>query len=138
MPTIINGSTGIDQVQSGVITPDDLNTAVNPSVQRIQTFTAQASTAGTSIDFTGIPTWAKEITIAFNGVSTNGTSVIQVQLNNVNTGYSSTATGFNATTMSAASIGTGFGIAETNTAAFTFFGSMVLTNVSGNIWTYLS
>jgi len=42
--------------------------------------TAQASTSGTSIDFTGIPSWAKKITVMFNGVSTNGSSDIQIQL----------------------------------------------------------
>lgn len=44
------------------------------------TGTAQNSTSGTSIIFNSIPSWAKQITVMFNGVSTNGTSVIQVQL----------------------------------------------------------
>lgn len=42
--------------------------------------TPQASTSGTSIDFTGIPAGVRRITIMFNGVSTNGTSVVIVQL----------------------------------------------------------
>ena len=42
--------------------------------------TAVASTSGTSIDFTSIPSWVKRITVMFNGVSTNGTSQVQVQL----------------------------------------------------------
>jgi hypothetical protein len=42
--------------------------------------TAVASTSGTSIDFTGIPSWVKRITVMFNGVSTNGTSIPMVQL----------------------------------------------------------
>jgi hypothetical protein len=42
--------------------------------------TAQASTSGTSIDFTGIPSWAKRITVMLNGVSTNGTAQVGVQL----------------------------------------------------------
>ena len=36
--------------------------------------TTQNTTSGTSIDFTGIPSWAKRITISLAGVSTNGTS----------------------------------------------------------------
>lgn len=36
--------------------------------------TAVASTSGTAIDFTGIPSTIKRITITFNGVSTNGTA----------------------------------------------------------------
>ena len=42
--------------------------------------TAVASTSGTSIDFTSIPSWVKRITVMFSGVSTNGTSEIQIQL----------------------------------------------------------
>jgi hypothetical protein len=36
--------------------------------------TAVASTSGTSIDFTSIPSWVKRVTINFQGVSTNGTA----------------------------------------------------------------
>jgi hypothetical protein len=42
--------------------------------------TAQNSTSGTSIDFTGIPSWAKRITVMLDGVSTNGTSIPIIQL----------------------------------------------------------
>ena len=59
--------------------------------------TAIASTSGTSIDFTGIPSWAKKITVMFNGVSTNGTSGIVVQVGNgtiQTTGYSSSSSSF--------------------------------------------
>jgi len=46
----------------------------------ISSSTAVASTSGTSIDFTSIPSWVKRITVMLNGVSTNGTSNLQVQL----------------------------------------------------------
>lgn len=42
--------------------------------------TAVASTSGTSIDFTGIPSWAKRITVMFQGVSSNSTSLWLLQL----------------------------------------------------------
>lgn len=42
--------------------------------------TAVASTSGTSIDFTSIPSWVKRITVMFDGVSTNGTSLPAIQL----------------------------------------------------------
>jgi hypothetical protein len=42
--------------------------------------TAVASTSGTSITFNSIPAWVKRITVMFSGVSTNGTSNIQIQL----------------------------------------------------------
>jgi hypothetical protein len=46
----------------------------------IKSGTAVASTSGTSIDFTSIPSWVKRITVMFQGVSTSGTSIVQVQL----------------------------------------------------------
>ena len=58
--------------------------------------TAQNSTSGTSIDFTGIPSWVKKITVMLNGVSTNGTSSLLFQLGTSSgvetTGYVSSAT----------------------------------------------
>jgi hypothetical protein len=56
--------------------------------------TAQASTSGTSIDFTSIPSWVKRITVMFNGVSTNGTSNILIQIGSgsiLTSGYGSSA-----------------------------------------------
>lgn len=50
--------------------------------------------SGTSIDFTGIQSWAKRITVMLNGVSTNGTSPVIIQLGSgaiQTTGYSSSA-----------------------------------------------
>lgn len=38
------------------------------------------SASGTSVDFTGIPSWVKRITVMFDSVSTNGTSIPMVQL----------------------------------------------------------
>jgi hypothetical protein len=53
--------------------------------------TVVASTSGTSIDFTGLPSWVKRITVMFSGVSTSGASQVQVRLGTsggvVATGY---------------------------------------------------
>lgn len=51
-----------------------------PSARGITLASAVNTTSGTAIDFTGIPSWVKRITVMFNGVSTNGTSRAQVQL----------------------------------------------------------
>ena len=42
--------------------------------------TAVASTSGTSIDFTGIPSWVKRITMMWEAVSSSGTSSNIIQL----------------------------------------------------------
>lgn len=71
--------------------------AGTPSGSVITSGTAVASTSGTSINFTGIPSWAKRITVMFRGVSTSGTSPYLVQLGDSGgietTGYVSTSIG---------------------------------------------
>jgi hypothetical protein len=104
----------------------------------IKSGTAVASTSGTAIDFTGLPSWVKKITVMFNGVSTNGTSNYLIQLGDSggveNTGYISTSVTTDSSGSSA-----GFN----STAGFAWFSSLatyahsglsVITNISGNIW----
>lgn len=51
--------------------------------------------SGTAVDFTGIPSWARKVTVLFDGISTNGTSSIQCQLGDAggieNSGYTVTS-----------------------------------------------
>ena len=105
---------------------------------KIVSGTAVASTSGTSIDFTGIPSWVKRVTVMFNGVSTNGTSFVQVQLGAgsvTTTGYSSVAAVCsNAASPAVASSTSGFSICSDGSASYTRYGSLQLFNVSGNIW----
>ena len=98
--------------------------------------TAVASTSGTSIDFTGLPSWIKRITVMFNGVSTNGTSNILLQLGDVggveNTGYTSRSQ----TTGSSATSTAGFILTVSlSTSADTFNGAIFLNFLSSNTWT---
>lgn len=57
--------------------------------------TATASTSGTAVNFTGIPSWAKRITVMFSGVSTSGTSKVILQIGDAGgveiTGYLGTS-----------------------------------------------
>ena len=95
--------------------------------------TAVASTSGTSIDFTGIPSWVKRITVMFSGVSTNGTSLLQIQIGSgsfTTSGYVSAA-GYNGTYTSAT---TGFVIDGSHSAAVVLSGALVLTLLGSNTW----
>lgn len=93
---------------------------------RMQLMTAKTA-SGTSVDFTGIPSWAKKITVMFNGVSTNGTSLVQVQLGDSGgigtTGY-----------ISAGGITSGFAVAGSVSAGDIRSGSAILTTLGGNVW----
>ena len=98
--------------------------------------TAVASTSGTSIDFTGIPSWVKRITVMLSGVSTNGTSNILIQLGDAggveNTGYTSRSQ----TTGSSTTSTDGFILTVSLSAASdTFNGSISLNLLSSNTWT---
>ncbi len=116
------------------------DTLTNKTIQggAITSGTAVASTSGTSIDFTGLPSWVKRITLIFNEVSTSGSAGTVVQLGTgatptyTNTGYVSTSVGA-APSPGASNYTNGFGI-RNDTAAYVMSGNMVLTNISGNIW----
>lgn len=76
------------------VTGTDTTKALNSAVVRnnnIINATTQLTTSGTAKDFTGIPAWAKEITIMFDQVGTNGISDFLIQLGDAggieNTGY---------------------------------------------------
>ena len=56
--------------------PFSTNGTTYAATQKLTVSTAQASTSGTSIDFTGIPSWVKRITVMLAGVSTNGSSFV--------------------------------------------------------------
>jgi hypothetical protein len=105
------------------------------SASVITSGTAVASTSGTSIDFTGIPSWAKRITVMYNNVSTTGTGIlIQLGSGSVTTsGYSSGATFQNNTGVSFTTSTSGFYLAA-DTASATLYGSMLFSNITGNTW----
>ena len=99
--------------------------------------TAVASTSGTSIDFTSIPSWVKRITVMLNAVSTNGTSIIQVQLG-TSGGVQTTSYNGNSTSTSGGAIGTtgyttGFAL-RTGNASSSLYGSFIISLLNSNNW----
>ena len=105
----------------------------------IKSGTAVASTSGTSIDFTGIPSTAKRITVMLNGVSVSGTSITSIQIGSgsvANTGYISTGTSTSSGGTSAASSTAMFLTGGTQGAATNIIGQFFICNVTGNTWTF--
>ena len=104
--------------------------------------TAVASTSGTSIDFTEIPSWVKRVTVMFSAVSTNSTGTFQIQLGTTSsieiTGYTG-ASGVmvNAAVSSGTNPSTGFGIYNGG-AAYNIYGNAIITllNPATNLWCY--
>jgi hypothetical protein len=99
--------------------------------------TAVASTSGTSIDFTSIPSWVKRITVMFNGVSTNSTSIPQVQLGYSGgietTGY--TSNGYTSNTNNSSST-TGFLLGGGSGATYARVGIATICLMGSNLWAF--
>jgi hypothetical protein len=96
--------------------------------------TAVASTSGTSIDFTSIPSWVKRISVMFNAVSTSGTSIVQIQLGSFTiqtTGYVAAA----ANDATGTALTSGFPLNDTNSAAAeTKYGTAIFSLLGSNTW----
>jgi hypothetical protein len=101
--------------------------------------TAVASTAGTSIDFTGIPSWVKRITVMFNGVSKSSTANFLIQLGAGSvetTGYVGNAVAVLSTVAIVnVSSTAGFPTAGDAAGVSVIYGSLVLTLLGSNAWT---
>lgn len=109
---------------------DEVQITSNGVLRGIVLGTALASTSGTAVNFTGIPSGVKQITISLDAVSTNGTSGIQVQIGDAGgletTGYISTGSNSDATAIAASGSTAGFFI-RNGSATVTSNGSIILT-----------
>lgn len=92
---------------------------------------------GTAVDFTGIPSTAKRVTILFDGVSLSGSDSFLIQLGHSGgleiTGYAGGGVRFGSTSLGGASFTNGFSFNNV-TAGCLFSGSVTLVNFSGNTW----
>ena len=134
-------ASGILQLQTAGVTALTIDASQNVTFAKsiLTSATAQASTSGTSIDFTGIPSWVKRITVMFNGVSTNGTSGIRFQLMvggvAVTTNYNSASyTITNAVAAGVTAVTNGFSLTLASASSVNH-GQIVLCQLSSNAWT---
>ena len=110
------------------------------AVQKIINSAAVSTNGGSSYDFTGIPQNVKRITITFSAVSTNGASPLAVQLGAAGSIESS---GYIGTAQAAGTVGVAasgfssrffFMLTGVDAAGIERFGTLTLTNLSGNVW----
>jgi hypothetical protein len=98
-----------------------------------------ADCTGTSINFTSIPSWVKRITVMLNGVSTNGSSNLIIQIGTssgiVSTGYYGTAALVGAATANS-TMSSGFLLTPSQGSATTTQGIITLCfqKPSTNTW----
>jgi hypothetical protein len=103
----------------------------------MNTLATSVSASGTSVDFTGLPSWVKRVTIMFIGISSSGTSIPTVRLGDAGgietTGY----LGSMQNGTSGVLFTTGFEYSgNLQSAARVYHGAMTLTlqNRSTNTW----
>ena len=113
------------------------NTVTLPAATGTVSLLTQATAvtaSGTSVDFTGIPSWAKRITVMFSGVSTNGTSNILLRLGDAggieDTGYAS-GSSYNGAD---AANSTGFLLLLDVVAAVNYNGAVTFSKLDGNTY----
>jgi hypothetical protein len=150
---VANGGTGVTtSTGSGSVvlgTSPTITTAIlsSPTINTptmggsvITSGTSQASTSGTTIPFTGIPSWAKRITVMFSGVSTSGSSLVIVQLGSTSyttSGYSNGGGGISGTAVNSnGSVTAGLlaGGVTQNTNTDLRHGTVTLTLLTSNTW----
>ena len=151
MTTVISGTSGITFPAGGtgnpagtVVGTTDSQTLTNKTIgsgysgSTITQGTQVASTSGTSISFTSIPSWVKKITVLLNGTSLSGTSNFLFQIGSGSTdtsGYLSrcVATGSAANVTGNSTSGM---LLISGDAGNLFYGALNIYNISGNIWVF--
>jgi hypothetical protein len=140
-----NGTSAVTTVSPGtsgnVLTSDGTSWTSATGAYALTSGTAVATTSGTNIDFTSIPSWVKRITVMFQGVSTNGTSFILVRLGYGSTTYETSGYtgggGYNSNNGSGGNFANSVGfnvVGGVHQAAALMAGTVTLTNISGNTW----
>lgn len=96
--------------------------------------TSQATTSGTSIDFTGIPTTANRVVLSLSGVSGSGTSIPLIQCRVASAAVTSGYLGRAGYAVTGISSTAGLAVSDNSNAVDTLFGSATFTRITGNTW----
>lgn len=116
--------------------PATITGSQNGTVGLINVSTAQNTTSGTAVDFTGIPSGARRVTVLFNNVSTNGANppLVQIGSGSITTsGYNSDGSDFAASVASGAT-STGFRLGGNWASTAAANGVMQIYLVSGTTY----
>jgi hypothetical protein len=113
-----------------------VETELAASLVNLQT---AVTASGTTVDFTGIPSWVNRITVLGRGISTNGTSRLVLRVGDggiVGSGYLGAVTQVDGATPATAN-GTGSVLlTENQTAAMVFRFKCTIERITGNVWVF--
>lgn len=130
---IVDGAVGTAELADGSVTAGKIaDGATNRLVQE----TAK-SASGSNVEFTGIPSWVKRITLLLHGVSTSGTAGIRIHLGTSGgyetTNYASVSDVFS-TTLTTTGATDGFQVTNTTNTTDLYSATAIITNITGNTW----
>jgi hypothetical protein len=127
---VLSGDTsGSITVSAPAVAGSTTQTLVNVTGTLAPIVSGTAVTASsTSVDFTGIPSWVKRITVMFDAVSTNGSSIPQVQIGTSGGIQTTSYVSYLVSNGTSSSISTGFGLNATvnQGAATQIYGVLVI------------
>ena len=143
VPSTASTFTATVPANTGTLVTTGSTAAVTPAMltQPLTLATAQNCANQTGIDFTGIPSWVRRITVMFSGVSFNATANPILRIGDSGgietTGYASIS-GFTGSTASAGALAstTSFNFNQNWVSETAFHGAVVLSllNASTNTW----
>lgn len=129
--------TGSPTVSSATVSYGEASSLGGIGLNKMVLRTAVASTSGTSIDFIGIPSWVKKVSILFNGVSTTGTDAILIQMiatTAVVSGYGASGFGSAAASVGNSTYTNGIPLHDSTTAGGSHYGTMDISLLQGFTW----
>lgn len=100
-----------------------------------------ATTSGTTANITGIPSWTKRVTLMFDGVSSNGTGHLRMQIGDSGgletTGYIGDAMQITSSATTNGNSTANFPLSVDNSAGRSYYGALTLEleDLANNVWT---
>lgn len=142
----IDGVTVGGTSSGDIVTIDDTQTLTNKTIQggTLTSSSVKATTSGTTIDFNDVPSWAKKITIMFEGVSANSSTDFYIQLGDAtsfeSTGYVMVAGKLTGTNNCAIGYGTspGFHIGNILYTEGGLYGAVTLSLIDESTYTWVA
>jgi len=134
---LISDTSGAVEIQTNGTTVATINSNGTVVIPTVTNGTAVATTSGTAVDFTSIPSGVKKITVLFNQVKTSAAGIRMLQIGTssglVTSGYISSASytgpGTDGTTSTA-----GFIMGAGGATADKTVGSAVIQTIGSNTW----
>ena len=121
-----------------IISPTISGAVMSTMASSVLTSGTAVTTSGATISFTGIPSWARRITILLSGVSTvaSGIPAIRAGSGSYETsGYSGVTSKLGTSVLdSGASAATSWDLINSSVSTYVYSGQVVITKVTGNLY----